>query len=583
MKKYYTDERNIQIVIALMKAHGIRFVVASPGATNVTLVGSLQQDPYFKIYSSVDERSAAYIACGIAAETGEAVALSCTGATASRNYMPGLTEAYYRKLPILAITSSQHTARVGNMIPQLLDRSNIPNDIAKLSVHLPTINCPEDEWDCTIKANRAMLELRHNGDGPVHINLVTTYSSDFSVKELPLTRIIHRYTPKDKLPEITESRVGIFVGAHLKWTEELTSAVDYFCEKYNGAVFCDHTSNYFGKYKVLFSIVCRQETGCLLPYYPEKLIHIGEITADYALTGISAKSKVWRVSPDGKITDPFRKLTDVFEMDETTFFTKYNEIESKSKGTEYYQACFEKKKTVTSQISNLPFSNPWIASQVSNNLPANSVLHLGILNCIRSWNCFDLPHKIQTFANTGGFGTDGCVSSLVGASLAAPEKLFFGVFGDLAFFYDMNSIGNRHIGKNLRILIINNGRGTEFRNYNHHASIFDEDTDPYIAAAGHYGNKSPELVKNYSINLGFRYITASNKDDFLKTLPEFVNSKESDQSIIFEVFTDSESESDAIKLLSSIEKSFSGRVKKSLKAILGYRGKTIAKNILRKF
>ena len=94
MRKYYTIERNVQIVIALLKAHGIRKVVASPGTTNMTFIGSIQQDPFFQIWSSVDERSAAYIACGLAAESGEPVVISCTGATASRNYMPGLTEAY---------------------------------------------------------------------------------------------------------------------------------------------------------------------------------------------------------------------------------------------------------------------------------------------------------------------------------------------------------------------------------------------------------------------------------------------------------------------------------------------------------
>lgn len=63
------------------------------------------------MYSSVDERSAAYIACGMAAELGEPVVLTCTGATASRNYISGLTEAYYRKLPVLAVTSSQDISR----------------------------------------------------------------------------------------------------------------------------------------------------------------------------------------------------------------------------------------------------------------------------------------------------------------------------------------------------------------------------------------------------------------------------------------------------------------------------------------
>ena len=79
MEKYYTDEQNIQIVLALLKAHKIRKIVASPGTTNMTLVASMQQDSYFEMYSSVDERSAAYMACGLAAESGEPVVLSCTG------------------------------------------------------------------------------------------------------------------------------------------------------------------------------------------------------------------------------------------------------------------------------------------------------------------------------------------------------------------------------------------------------------------------------------------------------------------------------------------------------------------------
>lgn len=96
-----------------MKASDIRKIVASPGTTNICLAGSLQSDPFFEIYSSVDERSAAFIAVGLAAESGEPVALSCTGSTASRNYIPGLTEAFYRKLPVLAITASQHLGRAG--------------------------------------------------------------------------------------------------------------------------------------------------------------------------------------------------------------------------------------------------------------------------------------------------------------------------------------------------------------------------------------------------------------------------------------------------------------------------------------
>jgi 2-succinyl-5-enolpyruvyl-6-hydroxy-3-cyclohexene-1-carboxylate synthase len=138
MEQFYTSERNVQIVIGLLKAHGIKRIVASPGSTNVTFVGSVQQDPVFDIYACGDERSASYMAVGIALETGEPCVLSCTGATASRNYFSALTEAFYRKIPILAITSTQEPSKIGNLTPQVIDRSAQPNDIVKISVQAQT-------------------------------------------------------------------------------------------------------------------------------------------------------------------------------------------------------------------------------------------------------------------------------------------------------------------------------------------------------------------------------------------------------------------------------------------------------------
>ncbi len=178
--KYYSSERSVQLLISLLKQHNIKKCVLSPGATNLTFVASLQQDPYFECYSSVDERSAAYIACGLAAESGEPVVLSCTGATASRNYIPGLTEAYYRKLPVLAVTSTQDISRIGHHIAQVIDRRVIQNDIALLSEYIPVTDSNTNAWSNTVKINRALLELRHRGGGPVHLNVETAYSRDYS-------------------------------------------------------------------------------------------------------------------------------------------------------------------------------------------------------------------------------------------------------------------------------------------------------------------------------------------------------------------------------------------------------------------
>ncbi len=135
------------------------------------------------------------------------------------------------------------------------------------------------------------------------------------------------------------------------------------------------------------------------------IVHIGYVSGEY--TAVRAK-EVWRVNPDGELRDVFGKMTDIFEMEEIEFFKHYSEGKTQND---------------------------------------SSVLHLGFLNTLRSRNFFDIPDSVTAFANTGGFSIDGDVSSLVGASLADKDKLYSGIFGDLAFFYDMNVLGNQSYWK----------------------------------------------------------------------------------------------------------------------------------------
>ncbi len=580
MEFHYTGEKNTAMLLSLMKAHGIRKIIASPGATNISLVASAQQDEYFQIYSSVDERSAAYIACGMAAESGEPVALSCTGATASRNYVSGLTEAYYRKLPVLAITSTQHTGRIGQMVAQVVDRSTIMNDIAVCQVDIPTIHSEEDEWSCNVKLNTALLALRWHGGGPVHINLTTTYNNDFSVQSLPNTRVIKRVGYTQMLPKISHNEcIAIFVGAHDIWSKELTEAVDMFCECYDAVVLNDSTSNYHGKYGVVPNLITNQ-SGEIDFRKIDTLIHIGNISGAYVSL---SPQKVWRVNPDGEIRDFFKKLEYVFEMDEITFFKKYVEMAIEKKGTDYYQLWKSKYDCLFEQIPELPFSNIWTAKQLYKKLPVNCNLYLGILNTLRSWNFFELPNGVDSYSNTGGFGIDGIASSALGVSLCNPKKLCFCVIGDLAMFYDLNVLGNRHIQNNLRIMLINNGVGTEFKNYNHRAEVvLGSESDEYVAARGHYGQKSEELVKNFAQNLGFEYLAARNKDEFLAVVDYFTHSELTERPMIFEVFTESEDESQALKIMNTLSVVPESAMKSTAKKILGETGIKIARKLIRR-
>ncbi|SFS19747.1 thiamine pyrophosphate-binding protein [Yoonia litorea] len=573
----YTAEKQAQIVISLLKAHGVRYVIASPGATNLTFVGSIQTDPFFKIFSAVDERSAAYMACGMAEQLGEPVALSCTGATASRNYMPGLTEAFYRKLPVLAITSTQIHARVGQNVAQVVDRSSIPNDVAKVSVHLPVVKDSDDIWECEIKVNKAILELRRHGGGPAHINLPTVYSQDYETKTLPVFRKMDRWTPGDTLPTIA-GRIAIFVGSHKKWTADETAAVERFCETNNAAVFCDHTSSYTGKYRLPMALVGAQERLRKTSIKPDISIHIGEVSGDYytpALTG----SEVWRVSPDGELRDTYRKLRHIFEMPEKAFFEGYSHKESSP--MEYFASCEEVLNRVRSKVPDLPFSNLWLASKFASQIPQGSVVHFSILNSLRAWNFFDVPTGVSAASNVGGFGIDGCLSSLIGASMADRERLFYLVTGDLAFFYDMNALGSRHIGPNIRILLVNNGQGTEFTQYGHAGSKYKHDAEKYVAASGHFGNQSRNLVRAYAEALGFRYSSASSKEEAAEALKAFFSSKASESPQIVEAFVDAEDESKALQTVKNLAVDVHGQFKTAAKAALGAKSIKLARKIIR--
>lgn len=573
----YSSERNVQMLIYLLKQHQIRKVIASPGTTNINFVASVQFDDYFQVYSCVDERSAAYMACGMAEESGEPVVLICTGATASRNYVPGLTEAYYRKIPVLAVTATQHLGRVGQNMQQVLDRSMQMKDLVNYSMQLTTIHSQEDEWSAGVRINEALLELRHNGGGPVHINLETQYNQDFSEKELKPVKVIRRYCSGDEMPAINAAKVGVFVGNHSKWSAALTKAVDTFCQKYNAVVFTDNTSNYRGKYNVLAPLMASQDLCAFDETAVDLLIDIGNITG----ASIEIRSnEIWRVNPDGVIRDTYKKLTKVFQMEEAVFFYYYADANSSNKSSGFLQKCKDVQNILYHSIGELPFSNVWIAQQTASKIPANSIIHFGILNSLRAWNFFEIPESVLGYSNTGGFGIDGNVSSLIGASLTQPEILHFGIVGDLAFFYDINSLGNRHVGNNVRIMLINNGRGTEFRNYNHPAERFGKDADAYMAAAGHFGKKSHRLIRHYAEDLGYEYLSADSKESYLKNIDRFLTPEITDRPMLFEIFTDSKDESDAIYLMRHLVVSKKGEAKQVVKKVLGQKGISVVKKLI---
>ncbi|MDR1706510.1 MAG: 2-succinyl-5-enolpyruvyl-6-hydroxy-3-cyclohexene-1-carboxylate synthase [Prevotella sp.] len=579
----YTISKNTQIILSLLKAHGIRHIVISPGATNIPITQGVQNDPFFTCYSVVDERSAMYFAIGLYLELGVPIATSCTAAQATRNYIPGLTEAFYKHVPILAITASKHPKHTYQEYMQGPDQTSLPADAVKKTFALPYVDGKIDELHCTRMVNEAILELTHRTSGPVQLNMPENDSElgIYNVPTLPTVRVIKRYMEWDKWDTpLNSKKIMIVVGEHRPFTAGQTAAIEAFCKSHNAFVYVNHLSNYHGEYTVLANLaLAGMGNEAFKTYKPDILITIGGQTGDYPLYGKLAMGdwhdfEHWRIAEDGNVVDTYDKLSKIFECPFELFFYRL------SKNTEMEHSYLEQWKELelsTSIPDNLPFSNAYLAQQLHCDIPKNSYLNLAILNSLRHWSFFPLDPSITCYSNVAAFGIDGCMSVFLGESVAT-DNLCFLVIGDLAFFYDMNSLGIRQLKNNVRILLVNNGCGIEFKNYNHVNYQFGKDGDAYVAAVGHNGNSAKGWVEN----VGFKYLQAKNKDEFLKHKDEFLG--KSEESIVFEIFTTPEDESDALKSIIENNRMTSGMdvVKDKVRSLVGAKGVSILKNMIKK-
>lgn len=530
----YTDDVNAQIVLSLLKKYNIKKIVISPGTTNVPIARSVQNDDFFEKYSVVDERAAAYFAGGLAFASGEPVVISCTGATASRNYLSGLTEAYYRHLPVIALTSQHHSSTYQDLVPQMTDRTVSQNDIKRFAAFLPYVKDKEDYKTCVSLVNQALHMAISKGSGPVHINLPVSPAYSFKTEKLPDVPKIEYYNYEDVMSgslqkELQGKRIGIYIGSHRIFSAEELKAINAFATAYDAIIFYDHTSGYTGEHGILISVA--SELSQVSPL-PDILIDIGSICGDYSGSKIFSGRVTWRISEDGVYHNRYNavNLQKVIECSERFFFSEM----AKSGHKIRYFSLIKKNMLHEVAIPTLPLSNTYVAAKLSKEIPKGSYLHLGILNSLRNMNFFETDPTVVTSSNVGGFGIDGALATALGQSMNDKTKLVFCLLGDLAFFYDMNSLGNRHISNNLRIILINNERGVEFRLNKRLETQWGSDSDEYIAAKGHFGS-----AKGWVESMGLHYMAAYDKQSFDKYMLEICNPDVNHfkHSAILEVFT----------------------------------------------
>ena len=529
------EYKTVNYLIAMLKAYGIKYIVSSPGAQNAMFNLLVQEDSDFKCFSVTDERSAAFMAIGLAQTAGEPVVITCTGSSASRNYIPALTEAFYRKVPVIAIPFYNRASNEYNLAAQFVDRSYTQKDIKSVQVKLPEIGDNLDKKRILTYLNAALSAAKYKNE-PVVIECPSVL--DFTAVDK------HRVLPNDiwktefvfgncakYRDELAGKNVAVFIGSHSVFSKEEENAISEFAKSWDAPVFCDHTSSYHGDNKILSPQAAFLLDGIKLP---DLIIDIGGVTGDYFASGLFPNAEVWRVFAPGGGAFHCRydlPVSKNFALPECLFF------ESMTNTTEQKYRYFSDIKIKQEKLKypELPLCNYFIVQNLAKYLPENSILHHGVSNTKRGMNFFNFDETIDITCNVGVCGIDGTVSTLVGSSFVNQDKMCFGIFGDLTFFYDMNCLQNRAITNNLRILLINNNKGIEFKMGGMYAPIVDK-VDTLIASAGHK-TKAGAWVQS----CGFEYMCAASKEEFLNLIKDFCT-KKYDKPVLFEVFTNDEDE-----------------------------------------
>ena len=89
----YSNKENVNILTALLVAHGIKHAVVCPGSRNAAIVHNFNECPDIQCYPVTDERSAGFYALGMALCLCEPVAVCVTSGTALLNVAPAVAEA----------------------------------------------------------------------------------------------------------------------------------------------------------------------------------------------------------------------------------------------------------------------------------------------------------------------------------------------------------------------------------------------------------------------------------------------------------------------------------------------------------
>lgn len=533
-----------QTLIKLCEAKGIKHIIISPGSRNAPLTIGFSHHPYFKCYSIVDERCAAFFALGIAQQLQEPTAVVCTSGSALLNYYPAVAEAFFSDIPLVVISADRPKHLIGIGDGQTINQNHVfENHIlysANLELNLDNKQSLQDRNE--IEINKA-LNTAYLKQGPVHINvpfdeplydMVDAASVNPQVipaedNVLPMESSVINTCINDWN---SASKKMILVGVNPPNTIN-QEWLDVIAKDDSVIVFTETTSNlqHDDFFPSIDKIILPLNDEALMRLQPEILLTFGGLIVSKKIKAFLRKYRPqqhWHIGTT-KANDTFFSLNRYLEARPNDFFSEFLPGIT-TKQSDYKPSWNQIKAHRNSKhdeyLKTIDFSDFKAFEIIFKAIPNHTILQLGNSSTIRYAQLFDLNKTLNVFCNRGTSGIDGSTSTAIGCAVVNTKQTTF-ISGDLSFIYDSNALWNNYIPNTFRVIVINNQGGGIFRILPGHKNTENFDT---------YFETKHELTAEHLCKMyGFEYTKVSNTQALQSALQSFY--LESNQPKLLEVFT----------------------------------------------
>ena len=550
-----STKRHVQQLAALFLSRNIFDVVLCPGSRNGPLIHTLAGCGQFDCRVIVDERSAGYFALGVAQAKKKPVVIVCSSGTAAVNFAPAVAEAFYQKIPLIVVTADRPAYWIDQLENQCIHQTALYQNFIKQSCSLPLEESDSRLWSGALLINDILNTALSGAPGPVHINIPLEEPLHRTVDaQLPDVKVIGagdtRTTLDEKAlagvaEEIAQADKILVLAGQSPGNADLDSALTLFAKRTGAVVVAEHLANL----QIPFDCCCACPElvlgsishGDAALFQPDLLITFGRHFVSKRIRQFLRNYKPHRhmhVDAGGGHMDTYQALTRVCTMAPELFFEQLTGMQiQKSSGD--YAGTWKNREHEALQIykqylEQAPFSDFTACASALKAVPEDSAIHLGNSSTVRYAVLNPDIKGVTCLGNRGTSGIDGSVSTAVGYASCRPQINTL-ILGDLSFFYDSNGLWNKYLGKNLRIILLNNGGGNIFSFVEDLAGRTGEDNQAvfqHCFFAGHSA-KAHGLASAF----GLDYLQADSDSRLDKALGELYNPDRIAPTLL-EVFTD---------------------------------------------